>query len=167
MTRTEAKARLVAWRVSARQMHAISRRIAILRRRKEEAATIRSSLAFEEVAVTENGPELAALPHGTTTGDPTARAAIKCIEIQDEMDELQRQLDQYSRYYFDVLKATVEQLPYQDFMVLHSYYCIADSSAMPGVDSKSFFRKLRDATTMFQTVFGLPQIPKMIEAIKK
>ena len=157
MTRSEAKAQLIAWGEAARQITSLTRRKAALQRSLDaipaisachpEPCTIVHTVDGKPVTEAANAYQ----PRGSGTSDPTATAAL-------QRDSLSTRLDVLEAYYLGVLRAVLE-LPAEDAQLLHLHYCMG---MRPGIDDKqTYYYGLRKAVTAFQQL-TVPEIPELL-----
>lgn len=164
MTRSEAKAQLIAWGETARQITSITRRKAALQRSLDAIPAI--SAGHPEpctiITHTDGKPVTEAAyayqPRGSVTSDPTASAAIQRDSLSTRLDELTTRLDVMETYYLGMLRAVLE-LPAEDAQLLHLHYCMG---MRPGIDDKqTYYYGLRKAVTAFQQL-AVPEIPELL-----
>lgn len=164
MTRSEAKAQLIAWGEAARQITSITRRKAALQRSLDAIPAI--SAGHPEpctiITHTDGKPVTEAAyayqPRGSVTSDPTASAAIQRDSLSTRLDELTARLDVLEAYYLGVLRAVLE-LPPDTARMLHLHYCMG---VRPGSDDKqAYYYGLRKAVTAFQQL-TVPEIPELL-----
>ena len=164
MTRSEAKAQLIAWGESARQITSITRRMASIQRSLDaipaisgghpEPCTIVHTIGGEPVTEAANAYQ----PRGSGTSDPTATAALQRDSLSKRLDELTARLDVLEAYYLGMLRAVLE-LPAEDAQLLHLHYCMG---MRPGIDDKqTYYYGLRKAVTAFQQL-TVPEIPELL-----
>ena len=157
MTRSEAKAQLIAWGEAARQITSITRRKAALQRSLDaipaisgghpEPCTIVHTVDGKPVTEAANAYQ----PRGSVTSDPTASAAI-------QRDSLSTRLDVLEAYYLGMLHAVLA-LPPDTARMLHLHYCMG---VRPGIDDKqTYYYGLRKAVTTFQQL-TVPEIPELL-----
>ena len=165
MTRSEAKAQLIAWGEAARQITSITRRMASIQRSLDaipaisgghpEPCTIVHTIGGKPVTEAANAYQ----PRGSGTSDPTATAALQRDSLSKRLDELTARLDVLEAYYLGVLRAVLE-LPPKDAQRLHLHYCMG---VRPGIDDKqAYYYGLRKAVTAFQQLDSLPEIPELL-----
>lgn len=164
MTRSEAKAYLIAWGEAARQITSITRRKSALQRSLDaipaisaghpEPCTIVHTVDGKPVTEAANAYQ----PRGSVTSDPTASAAIQRDSLSTRLDELTTRLDVLEAYYLGMLRAVLE-LPAEDAQLLHLHYCMG---MRPGIDDKqTYYYGLRKAVTAFQQL-TVPEIPELL-----
>lgn len=164
MTRSEAKAQLIAWGEAARQITSITRRRAAIQRSLDaipaisachpEPCTIVHTVGGKSVTEAANAYQ----PRGSGTSDPTASAAIQRDSLSTRLDELTARLDVLEAYYLGVLRAVLE-LPHEGAQLLHLHYCMG---VRPGIDDKkTYYYGLRKAVTAFQQL-AVPEIPELL-----
>lgn len=164
MTRSEAKAQLIAWGEAARQITSITRRKAALQRSLDaipaisgghpEPCTIVHTVDGKPVTEAANAYQ----PRGSVTSDPTASAAIQRDSLSTRLDELTTRLDVLEAYYLGMLHAVLA-LPPDTARMLHLHYCMG---VRPGVDDKqTYYYGLRKAVTAFQQI-TVPEIPELL-----
>ena len=141
MTRSEAKAQLIAWGEAARQITSLTRRKAALQRSLDAIPAISGSHPEPCIIITHNDGKpvteaaYAYQPRGSVTSDPTASAAIQRDSLSTRLDELTARLDVMEPYYLGVLRAVLE-LPAKDAQLLHLHYCMG---MRPGIDDKQTY----------------------------
>ena len=164
MTRSEAKAQLIAWGEAARQITSITRRMASIQRSLDaipaisgghpEPCTIVHTIGGKPVTEAANAYQ----PRGSGTSDPTATAALQRDSLSKRLDELTARLDVLEAYYLGMLRAVLE-LPAEDAQLLHLHYCMG---MRPGIDDKqTYYYGLRKAVTAFQQL-TVPEIPELL-----
>lgn len=164
MTRSEAKAQLIAWGEAARQITSITRRMASIQRSLDaipaisashpEPCTIVHTIGGKPVTEAANAYQ----PRGSGTSDPTATAALQRDSLSKRLDELTARLDVLEAYYLGMLRAVLE-LPAEDAQLLHLHYCMG---MRPGIDDKqTYYYGLRKAVTAFQQL-AVPEIPELL-----
>lgn len=168
MTRSEAKAVLIAWRGAAKQLPPACRNKALLLKKLSNLSELSGSPAVD---ITVRGidsagnivsvPGYAFLPRGNSTGDPTARVAEQRMEIRRDLDAITAEVDVLEDYYMAVLRLVV-QLPEAHAKILHLHYCTANPGYTTSEGKENYFNRLRAATTAFQAL-DAPPIPDILK----
>lgn len=162
MTRSEAKAVLIAWKEADYRIKSACRRKGVLVQKLKTLPELSGSAAVNiTVAGTDRfgnpvkEPGFAYLPHGSGTGDPTARVADKRLEYQAEIDALTQEVSALEVFYWEVLRA-VCSLPVAHARLLHLHYCTRDPGYSTPKGKKDYFDRLRDAVSAFQSMSPIP-----------
>lgn len=158
MTRSEAKAVLIAWKEASRRINTACRRKGLLVQKLHTLPELSGSAA---VNITVAGkdcfgnptqePGLAFLPHGTGTSDPTARLAAQRSELESEINALSAEVDALEVFYWEVLQA-VTRLDSSHAKLLHLHYCTSNPGYTSPEGKAPYFYRLRCAVEAFQTL---------------
>lgn len=168
MTRSEAKAVLVAWREASKQISAACRNKALLLKKLSNLSELSGSPAVDITITGKDStgnivsePGFAFLPRGNSTGDPTARVAEQRMEYQRNLDALTAEVDVLEDYYMAVLRL-VALLPEPHAKILHLHYCTANPGYTTPAGKAIYFQRLRNATEAFQAL-DAPTIPDILK----
>ena len=168
MTRSEAKAVLVAWKKAARALSAACRSKALLLKKLSNLSELSGSPAVDITVTGKDStgnivsePGYAFLPRGNSTGDPTARVAEQRMEIKRDLDAITAEVDVLEDYYMAVLRL-VTQLPEAHAKILHLHYCTANPGYTTSAGKENYYNRLRAATTALQAL-DAPPIPDILK----
>lgn len=158
MTRSEAKAILIAWKEATRRINAACRRKGLLVQKLHTLPELSGSAAVDITVAGKDvfgnptrEPGLAFLPHGTGTSDPTARLATQRSELSAEIDALGKEVDSLEGFYWEVLRA-VSRLEPPHAKILHLHYCTANPGYTTQEGKDAYFYRLRCAVEAFQAM---------------
>lgn len=168
MTRSEAKAILIAWKEAARRINAACRQKGMLVQKLSTVSELSGSSAVsitikstdESGSVTTEAAN-AFLPHGSGTSDPTARVAERRMALEATINELTEEVDILEDFYMGVLKA-ISRLPESHAKILHLHYCTSNPGYTTPAGKSIYFYRLRCAVEAFQALdeIAIPDILK-------
>jgi len=92
-----------------------------------------------------------AMPHGSGTSDPTGKAAVSIATIDEHIKGIDREITEVVKFILDVITQASLVMSIDDLATFYQAHCL-----FMRVESDSLYR----ANDQFQTLEGLPKIPK-------
>lgn len=168
MTRSEAKAILIAWKEAARRINAACRQKGLLVQKLSTVSELSGSSAAsitikstDESGSTTTEAANVFLPRGSGTSDPTARVAEQRMALEAMVNELTEEVDILEDFYMGVLRV-IARLPEPHAKILHLHYCTSNPGYTTPNGKSIYFYRLRCAVEAFQALdkIAIPDILK-------